>query len=306
MERDDRDELRRLRDRSKTQDQEIARLRGEASDARDRHRERGHLIDRLEREAGVDAAALDVLRSRLSDAELELGDLRALRDALTPPAMPTRPGLDLAATFLPASNRVSGDFYLAAEGPADSTLLVVGDVVGHGIEAARRAAFVRTTFVSTAPFSDSPCQLLEWANAALVERAGVGSDFVTAACISFTPADRSLRWAYAGHPPAVRLDSGDELLGDPPGLPLGIDTDLGCLNQTAHLAAGDGVLLYTDGLTEASGRGDMFGVERVVTSVRSARALSAGQVVERMRSDAAEFAPGEMSDDLCILAVRAA
>ena len=60
----------------------------------------------------------------------------------------------LAAAFVPAAERVSGDFYLVAEGPQDSTVLVVGDVVGHGLHAAQRAAFVRTAFASTAPFSD--------------------------------------------------------------------------------------------------------------------------------------------------------
>jgi serine phosphatase RsbU (regulator of sigma subunit) len=96
-------------------------------------------------------------------AEHELEDLRAIRDALTPPELPQRPGLELAAAFLPAiAEQVSGDFYLVAEGPQDSTVLVVGDVVGHGLQAARRAAFIRTTFAATAPFSDDPCRLLSW------------------------------------------------------------------------------------------------------------------------------------------------
>jgi hypothetical protein len=63
------------------------------------------------------------------------------------------PGLELAADFLPAdAEQDSGDFYLVAEGPQDSTVLVVGDVVGHGSPAERRAAFVRTAFAATAPF----------------------------------------------------------------------------------------------------------------------------------------------------------
>ena len=109
------------------------------------------------------------------------------------------------------AEQVSGDFYLVAEGPQDSTLLVIGDVVGHGLQAGRRAAFVRTTFAATAPFSDDPRQLLSWANTALVERAGISSDFVTAACMTFHPEDRTLRWAYAGHPPALWMHDGQEL-----------------------------------------------------------------------------------------------
>ena len=88
--------------------------------------------------------------------------------------------------------------------------MVVGDVVGHGLQAARRAAFVRTTFAATAPFSDDPCRLLSWANTALIERAGTSTDFVTAACVTYLPGEQLLRWAYAGHPPAVSLDDGRE------------------------------------------------------------------------------------------------
>jgi serine phosphatase RsbU (regulator of sigma subunit) len=174
------------------------------------------LIARFRREAEVRDEELAALRTRLEVAEHELEDLRAIRDALTPPELPRRPGLELAAAFLPIeAERVSGDFYLVAEGPQDSTLLVIGDVVGHGLQAGRRAAFVRTTFAATAPFSDDPRRLLSWANTALVERAGTSSDFVTAACVTFDPNKRVLRWAYAGHPP--RCGCKTAMSSPPPG-----------------------------------------------------------------------------------------
>jgi hypothetical protein len=80
---------------------------------------------------------------------------------------------------------------LVAEGPQDSTVLVVGDVVGHGLQAARRASFIRTTFAAIAPFSDDPGRLLSWANTALIERAGTSVEFVTAACVTFLRARSS-------------------------------------------------------------------------------------------------------------------
>ena len=145
----------------------------------DSEHEQGHerrqtdrLIARLRREAAVRDAQLSDLQARLADAEHELDDLRAIRDALTPSVLPERPGMRLAAEFVPAADRVSGDFYLVAEGPQDSTVLVVGDVVGHGLRAAQRAAFVRTAFASTAPFSDDPRKLLRWANTALLTGRG--------------------------------------------------------------------------------------------------------------------------------------
>jgi serine phosphatase RsbU (regulator of sigma subunit) len=161
-------------------DQELRRLRSEvAAQQRDFHgrddleHRQDALIARLRDEAAVRDEDLAMLRERLETAQHELEDLRAVRDALTPPKLPRRPGLELAAAFLPAfAEHVSGDFYLVAEGPQDSTVLVIGDVVGHGLRAARRASFIRTTFAATAPFSDDPGRLLSWANSALIERAG--------------------------------------------------------------------------------------------------------------------------------------
>src|SRR5215213_194408 len=173
-------------------------------------------VDHIREVADIQELAMARLRAQLAAAREELGDLRAIRDALTPPELPQLPGMELAASFLPASHRVSGDFYLAAAGPDDTAVLVVGDVVGHGIEAARRAAFVRTAFASTASFTDDPSRLLEWANLALIESAGESEDFVTAACVTYRQSTRCLRWATAGHPPPRWLGSGVEADGVQP------------------------------------------------------------------------------------------
>ncbi|MEA2481684.1 MAG: hypothetical protein QOJ07_3606, partial [Thermoleophilaceae bacterium] len=237
----------------------VRRLESEAGERDDeirglveREREHAQLVSRLRVEAGAREEDLAELRARVGAAEHELEDLRAIRDALTPPELPRRPGLDLAAAFVPAAaERVSGDFYLVADGPQDSTVLVVGDAIGHGVRAAWRSTFVRTAFIATAPFSDDPARLLSWVNTALVERAGTGGEFVTAACVTYLPAEQRLRWAYAGHPPALSLDDGRELTAPKQGLALGIEADPDCVEGWRHTEPGEGVLLYTDGLTEA-------------------------------------------------------
>ena len=273
---------------------------GEADERQDR------LVAALRREAVLHEEDLARLRERLEEAERELVDLRAIRDALTPPRLPQRPGLDLAAAFLPAAaERVSGDFYLVTEGPQDSTVLVVGDVVGHGLDAARRAAFVRTTFVATAPFSDDPCRLLNWANVALIERAGSSNDFVTVACATYLPAERRLRWAYAGHPPALRLNDGRPLTAGQHATPLGIGEQFECVEGSCRLEPGEGVLLYTDGLTEAKHDGKLFGVEAASAVLASLGSASPSEAIAVLRARVAEFAYGGLTDDLCLLAARA-
>ncbi len=269
-------------------------------------RERGEetLIARLRREARVRDEELAALRERLWAVEHEMEDLRAIRDALIPPELPQRPGLELAAAFVPAEEHVSGDFHLVAEGPQDSTLLVIGDVVGHGLAAGRRAAFVRTVFAATAPFSDDPRRLLSWTNTALVERAGTGSEFVTAACVTYLPGRRLLRWAYAGHPPALWMPDGRELVAPSQGIPLGIGENPGYVEGSLRSEGPAGILLYTDGLTEARRAGKWFGLEGVSAALGELQDPSASEAVAVLRARVAEFAGATLTDDLCLLAAR--
>ena len=263
------------------------------------------LIARLRREAELREEELATLRGRLDAAEHELEDLRAIRDALTPPELPRRPGLELAAAFLPAeAERVSGDFYLVAEGPQDSTLLVIGDVVGHGLQAGRRAAFVRTTFAATAPFSDDPWRLLSWANTALVERAGTSYDYVTAACVTFHPRERMLRWAYAGHPPALWMHNGQALVAPSQGPPLGLEQDPDYAEGSLRLPGRAGLLLYTDGLTEARRDDSFFGINGVSAVLGALDDPSPSEAIAVLRARVADFAYGTLTDDLCMLAAR--
>ena len=293
------------------EDVELRRLHSEAvtreRDSRDlgaREHRQETLIAQLRQEAGVRDHEVAALRESLEVAEHELEDLRAIRDALAPPELPERPGLELAAAFLPAADQVSGDFYLVADGPQDSTLLVIGDVVGHGLRAGRRAAFVRTTIAATAPFSDDPRQLLSWANTALVERAGTGTEFVTAACVTYLPKGRLLRWAYAGHPPALLIGDGSELVAPRQGPPLGIDTDPEYVQGSLRSTGPTGLLLYTDGLTEARRDEEFFGLEAVSAVLRELQSPSPSEAIAVLRTRVAEFAYGNLTDDLCMLAAK--
>jgi serine phosphatase RsbU (regulator of sigma subunit) len=278
---------------------------GDIRDMGEHEQRQDTLIERLRREAKVRDDELAALRGRLEVAEHELEDLRAIRDALTPSELPQRPGLELAAAFVPAAEQVSGDFYLVAEGPQDATVLVIGDVVGHGLHAARRAAFIRTAFAATAPFSDDPWRLLSWANTALVERAGTSADFVTAACMTFLPDGRLLRWAYAGHPPAVRMSDGGELVAPSQGVPLGVQADPQYIEGTLRPDGPTGILLYTDGLTEARHNGTFFGLRGVTAVLGELENPSASEAVAALRARVGQFADdGTLTDDLCMLAAR--
>ena len=247
----------------------------------------------------------------VSRQSAQIAELRVIREALVPPRPPELAGMELASRYVPAEHDVAGDFFMVALGPGGTTILVIGDAMGHGVEPARRAAFVRASLSTFIPFSAEPDRLLQMANQALYERADESGAFVTAACVAIGPDRRSMSWALAGHHPPMWLDRGSELEGAHGGIPLGLEPDLTCRPSSAELAPGSGVLLFTDGVVEARAEhgGDTdeearFGSVRLSRRLVDMRGESAETVVESVRSAAQGFAGGHLADDLCLLAVR--
>ncbi len=249
------------------------------------------------------------LTRELAVQRTELAEFESLRAALTPAAVPRRPGLDVATAFVPAEGEVAGDFYFVVEGPGGSTTVVVGDVVGHGLEAARSAAFVRATMATFARYTDDAAELLQLADTALTERGGPVSQFVTAVVVNISR-DGELRWATAGHPAPWRLATAVSLAEGGAGMPLGLG--LGQRRLPVHRAVLDGgVLLFTDGLTEGRsarrrpGAGvELFGEERAREVVRAHPDAAPEAVVTAVVAAVTTFAGGELADDLCVVAVR--
>jgi serine phosphatase RsbU (regulator of sigma subunit) len=245
------------------------------------------------------------LRAKVDAGERQVAELRDLQEALAPPDLPSRPHLDLASVYVPADGGIGGDFFLVAAGPRDTTIVVVGDVAGKGLHAAKRAAYVRMGFAAAAPFQDDPCKLLDLANSNLIERAGVSDTFVTAACLVVKPREGKLSWALAGHPAPLLLGDGRELDAVKPSYPLGIGYEIDCEAGEADLEPGAGFVVFTDGLTEAHSRGgEQFGTQRAEELLATLRDRDPAEVVQALRSAVERYAGGPLDDDLCLVAVR--
>lgn len=248
------------------------------------------------------------LSAQLAEAEREMAELESLRTALTSPELPHIEGLQIATSYTPADGPVAGDFFLVAPGAEGTALVVVGDVVGHGLPAARRASYVRATISLFAEYTNDPMTILRLANTALAEREP-GSEFVTALCAIFA-ADRStITWASAGHPPPWDLERAEPLPAAGRCPPLGVEPTLEGDAMTARLEASGGVLLFTDGLVEArSARRvaarEIFGEQAARDTLIGMRGASAEEIVTGLRSAAVRHAEGKPADDLCLVAVR--
>src|SRR5215467_1474806 len=160
------------------------------------------------------------------------------------------PGLRTVVRYLPASraSRVGGDWYITAEMPDGHVLLAIGDVGGHGLEAAAGMARLRGALAGLAITGAPPERLVGWLNDLVWHVAPEHSASVAAGY--FDPPTRVLTWAQAGHPPPV-LVRGQEAtaLRSPAGILLSTARS-GYDAASLELRRGDLLLLYSDGLIE--------------------------------------------------------
>jgi serine phosphatase RsbU (regulator of sigma subunit) len=244
------------------------------------------------------------LRERILVLEHSAEELGAIRAALTPASLPELADVDAAAAFVPSEYGVSGDFYLLTNGPDGSTLAIVGDVVGHGPDAAQLATFVRARLAALATGTSDPAELLTLTNTALVGRDGHDRELVSAVCMRFRPGDARLCWAVAGHPLPLRLSDRAELEPRGSTFLLGSKPELRLDNAESHLPDGDGIVIYTDGATDVRRQGRLLGVEGLSGLLEPLGALPAHAIVTQVERAIVEWADGPIRDDLCVLVLK--
>jgi len=236
----------------------------------------------------ADAAAISIEKAMLHRQVLErqwiesqLKLAHEIQTRLLPAAPPQVPGYDLGGTSLPAYD-IGGDYYDYVPLPNDRLAVVVADVAGKGIPAALMMATFRALLRTHLRADLSLLDLVDAVNRSLVESVGLPA-FVTCVCgILDVPTGR-FAYANCGHNPPVIVRAGgeaEELLSG--GHFLGAFEDARPETGQADLAAGDILLLFTDGVADASRNLDdeEFGVERIAATVSRARHQPASVIVE--------------------------
>nr|WP_234311924.1 SpoIIE family protein phosphatase [Streptomyces griseus] len=227
-----------------------------------------------------------------------------LQQALLPlPKKVARPaGLEVAVAYLPAQSglNVGGDWFSAIELPDGDALFVVGDVAGHGIDAVATMAQLRFTTKGMVITGSSLTGALARLNTLLLHSRDSQST-ATIVLARYSPDQRRLAWAQAGHPPPL-LHRGGEVryLARPRGMLLGAcDTpvyeEAECLFEP-----GDRLLMYTDGLVERPGESIDVGLERLARTVGE-HAPGEPDALDRLLTEMRE---GEQQDDVCVLDIR--
>ena len=245
-----------------------------------------------------------VLSSQLKQAyavvERELKIVSDLQRSLLPKKFPSIPTLDLAASYQ-TSQWAGGDYYDIFALPDNRWGLMIADVSGHGTPAAVMMAVTHSIAHTYPGPPEEPGAMLEFLNDNLAARyTNEIEAFVTAFYGIYDPANRSLKYACAGHnPPRIkRCEDGTVIaLEEVGGLPLGVMEGTRYAHTTKTLRPGDQIIFYTDGITEAHNReGNMFGVDRLDQAIENCH-LSAGALIDEVLAALDAFTAGEPAED---------
>ncbi|HEV7209462.1 MAG TPA: SpoIIE family protein phosphatase [Mycobacteriales bacterium] len=252
-------------------------------------------------------AALAVDNARLYATQADTAG--SLQRSLLAAELPTPAGWRLAARYHSASPglAVGGDFYDAFELADGSTVVAVGDVCGKGAQAAAITGVARDVLRLLLTEGYALPDALRRLNTVLRDRPD-GSRFCTVALCRLSPTSAGARaeLCLAGHPEPVHVSQDGARLVGTPGTLIGVldDEEVFLPVASIDLAAGDLLVLYTDGVTERRDGERMFGQHGLLATLRGTHRQGAEQVALRLEGAAEDFVEAPLRDDLAIVVVR--
>jgi len=264
-----------------------------------------------------DLTAQEINRARLAEAEEKLREHQRslaaenrlaaqLQHIVLPiPDEPVDlPGLRVAVRYLPAerASRVGGDWFHAATARDGSVILAVGDVSGHGVQAAATMAQLRHALAALAvTVTAEPAELLSHLND-LLYRGGLTAATATMVIARYEPDTATLLWAQAGHPAPLHSRNGTtSRLPRPTGPLLGAIHNALYDTANTRLLPGDVLLFYTDGLIEHRHRPLLEGLTPVIGTLNR---ITADRPSQPLAELLAELHQANPDDDTCLLAAR--
>jgi phosphoserine phosphatase RsbU/P len=258
-------------------------------------------LETLATEAAVAIENARLYRETMEKArmEQEMRIAAEIQQALLPKAGRSGAYFRAAAASLPCRS-IGGDFYDYVDLSDGSFGFALGDVAGKGPP----AAMMQGIFAAQAAGSDSPSRTIAKVNLALYRR-GIESRFVTLMYGSLM-ADGKLLYCNAGHnPPLVIGSSGFRRL-ECGGPIVGLFESASYEEETVTLTAGDWLIVFSDGVSEAlSASGEEYGEGRIVSVVRNNLSLEPQKLLEAVFTDVREFARGAaQNDDITAMVLR--
>ena len=264
------------------------------------------IIENLQNERKMQAER-DTLLREMERKNTELAIAAEIQQSFLPDSITQIEGFEVAAKSVMAKE-VGGDFFDVIPLKKGTMGIMIADVSGKGIPAALFMALSRIVVrVNATWYMDRPAMAISNANAIIAADSKAGM-FVTLFYGILEEDNYTLTYVNAGHNPPIICHSDDEHLTEltATGIAIGALSDAEYTAATATLKAGDIIVLYTDGITEAeNAQQDMFGEERLNEVIRACRKQPAEEIITTIIESVRTFTGGfAQSDDITLMVIR--
>lgn len=262
-------------------------------------------LDKTLREVEIIRSGIQA-RDQLALIDYELEVATRIQKSILPENIEGREEFEISATMLPA-RQVSGDFYDYFFIDTNRLGLVIGDVSGKGIPAALYMAVSRTLLRATALQGGPPAECLDHVNRVLLKQSD-GEVFLTLFYGILDLITGEFEYSAGGQTPPYLFSPhlGGRFLREPRGMMLGLLDEAVFESCTINLQPGDGLVLYTDGVTEAdNSREEFFSESRLKTMIEGSKTGLSQEIVAGLLREIRVFTEGRpQSDDITLLAFR--
>jgi len=262
---------------------------------------RGEVVEAALFIAGQAALAID--NARLYQQQKSFAE--TMQRSLLPRVEPAVAGLDVG-TIYESSARVDvgGDVFDFLTLPDGRLAVVVGDVTGHGVEAAADMAMAKFVFRSLTREHPEPGDFLAAANEVVAGEIGFGK-FITLVYVLVDPVVGEVSCANAGHlSPRLVGEDGEIVELGAGGLALGVDPGQTYEQTAVAFGSGSALVLYTDGLVERRRGKELYGTGRLDEVLARGRELPAKQLARAILADCRAFGTGDLTDDCAIVVIK--
>jgi serine phosphatase RsbU (regulator of sigma subunit) len=248
-----------------------------------------------------------VNEQQLISLEEEMKSARRIQASILPQSTPRVDGLEVAARYSPMT-AVAGDYYdfLSVDGKGHG--FMVADVAGHGVPAALVAAMVKVAVSSQASSASDPAKVIAGLNRVMCRQAQ--GQFITAGYLFVDADTRTALYAAAGHPPLLLWRRASRTIHEfkENGLLLGVRANEEYSNMNLDLQSGDRLLLYSDGIVEASNLSEeQFGESRLEKFIRAHEDLGAerfaGALLKEVLAWPGTSASQGQADDITLIVI---
>jgi serine phosphatase RsbU (regulator of sigma subunit) len=251
------------------------------------------------------AMSLALANAKLYESEYRVAKI--LQDAMAK-SPETVVDVEVGSAYRPAPGRgrIGGDFFDVFAVDKGRVAFVLGDVCGHGIEAAATNALTRSSMRALAYRNPDPARVMASANDTLLRQLG-DDEFVTAAFGVLDTTTLEVAISVAGHPDPM-VCGRPHLVPDPilRSVPLAVVPDATFDVWRFKMLPGETLVLFSDGLCEARRGSEQFGITRVRAFIESCSNRSCQEMADELLAAADRFAVGSLHDDVAILALRPA